>query len=493
MNETMRARLLKRAVVGGLLCLAAFAAAADEEAATSEPDGSPNGMFNAVVKLEVVMAKADPIQPWQSISDAGTGSGVVIAPGRILTCAHCVTDATYIRIRKHSEDSFYKGAVEFIDNDCDLALVKVADPAFMRDVAPMALGATPVEQDHVLAVGYPLGGDGVSFTEGVVSRVESVRYSHSLKRLLAIQVDAAINPGNSGGPVLDVQTGRICGIAFQGNKSGEALGYLIPPDVIRHFLRDIEDGVVNGFCDMFFSIEELESEAARRYYGMSDEQTGIRVCHVASGTDTNSLAVGDILLEVEGYRVANNGNIRISGNRRRSWQFPLTMKQIGESVQATILRDGKVVRTQLPVQKRKLCIRGFLYDRKPDYFVFGGFAFSTVSYDFLKKAEKQLHTDVTRDPEFEGEEDVAIVNILSDDCIEGYLGVGGALVRSFNGERVKNLKHLVELVENCRTPYVRFGLDDGDDWELSAVLETAKMREATASVLRTYQIPADRR
>lgn len=481
----------RRIVVGGVLCAVAMSSVLAGEA--NSADGDPSGgIFNAVVKLEVSGSMADPTIPWQSVKNAGDGSGVVIDEGRILTCAHCVVGATYIRIRKHSEDSLYKGTVEFVDHDCDLALVKVADPAFMNDIKPMRLGVTPSEQAHVFAVGYPLGGQGMSFTEGVISRVEDRQYSHSIRPLLAIQVDAAINPGNSGGPVLDSESGLICGIAFQGDERGEALGYLIPPDVIRHFLCDIEDGVVNGFCDWFFKAEELESEAARRYYGMTDGQTGIRICHVDEGSGANSLSVGDILLAVDGRKVANNGNIRIEGNKPRSWYFPFTMKQVGQSVTVTVLRAGKVLYLEVPILKMKRCTRGFLYERMPDYFVFGGFAFSTVSYDFLLKVKTGFNADAFRPQSFDGEEDVALVRVFPDDCVEGYLGNEGVLVRSVNGVKVKNLKHLVKLIENCRDQFVRFGIDTGDNWESQFVVETEQMRKATPRVMRNYQIPSDR-
>lgn len=482
---------VRRIVACGVFCAAAVSSALADDV-NSEGGGQAGGLFNAVVKLEVSGSRANPMIPWQSVNDAGDGSGVVIGEGRILTCAHCVAGATYIRIRKHSEDSLYKGTVEFIDHDCDLALVKVADPAFMKDVTPMRLGATPSEQAHVFAVGYPLGGQGMSFTEGVISRVEDRQYSHSIRPLLAIQVDAAINPGNSGGPVLDSESGLICGIAFQGDKSGEALGYLIPPDVVRHFLRDIEDGVVNGFCDWFFKTEELESEAARRYYGMTDGQTGIRICYVEEGIGTNSLSVGDILLAVDGRQVANNGNIRIGGNKPRSWYFPFTMKQVGESISVTVLRAGKTLDLEIPIQKLKSCSRGFLYERMPDYFVFGGFAFSTVSYDFLLKVKTRFYADALRPQSFAGEEDVALVRVFPDDCVEGYLGNDGVLVRSVNGVVVRNLKHLVELIENCREQYVRFGIDTGDEWESQFVVDAEQMRKATPRVMRNYQIPSDR-
>lgn len=66
---------------------------------------------------------------------------------------------------------------------------------------------------HVL--GFPVGGDEVSITEGVVSRVEVQTYTHSHSRALAVTVDAAVNSGNSGGPVVDCKSGKLMGIAFQ--------------------------------------------------------------------------------------------------------------------------------------------------------------------------------------------------------------------------------------------------------------------------------------
>ena len=119
-------------VFGALFAVAVLGAApsaAEEESAPGA--GGRNNPLNAVVKLEVTTAKPDIRCPWTNHTGGGTGSGVVIDKGRILTCAHCVTDACYIRVRKHNEDSLYHGSVQFVDNDADLALVRVEDPAFM--------------------------------------------------------------------------------------------------------------------------------------------------------------------------------------------------------------------------------------------------------------------------------------------------------------------------------------------------------------------------
>ena len=71
------------------------------------------------------------------------------------------------------------------------------------------------------------GGDNISVTGGVVSRVEPTRYVHGAAHLMAIQIDAAINPGNSGGPAL--MEDKVVGVAFQNLANAENIGYVIAP------------------------------------------------------------------------------------------------------------------------------------------------------------------------------------------------------------------------------------------------------------------------
>lgn len=64
---------------------------------------------------------------------------------------------------------------------------------------------------------YPIGGETLSVTSGVVSRIEVTSYVHGTAELLGIQTDSAINSGNSGGPAFNGR-GQCVGIAFQSLK-----------------------------------------------------------------------------------------------------------------------------------------------------------------------------------------------------------------------------------------------------------------------------------
>ena len=128
----------------------------------------------------------------------------------------------------------------FVAHDCDLALLDVAAPNFFKDMVPLTFGGIPELESTVSAYGYPIGGERMSVTTGIVSRIDFQLYTHSsIDSHLAIQISAQINPGNSGGPVM--QNGKVVGVAFQGYSGDVAQGvaYMIPTPVIQRFLKDI--------------------------------------------------------------------------------------------------------------------------------------------------------------------------------------------------------------------------------------------------------------
>lgn len=452
-----------------------------------------NNPLNAVVKLEVHTSTPNYIAPWQQVMDAATGSGVVIGGRRILTNAHNIANSTIITVRKHNTDTIYTAKVEYVDHGCDLATLLVNEPEFYQDITPFEIGETPPLQEEVLAIGYPIGGDGLSMTKGIVSRIENRMYRHSLRNLLAVQLDAAINPGNSGGPVF--YGSKIAGIAFQGNRKGENLGYMIPCEVIRHFLKDIEDGRVDGCGMMGFSYAPLENPGMRAYYKMTPEQTGMLVTEVNPLTDKASpgtIKVNDVLLAIDGHKIANNGNIRLANGEPRHFSYVLLGKQIGEKVKLTLLRSGQEITAELPVRKPDQYIFP-VYDREMDYYCLGGLIFTTLTSNYLielgKNAPNYLTAQMVKGKDFEDSGLVVLTMVLGDEVNIGYQNIVTELVSSVNGVKVRNLQHLIELLEEKEDGYaiIQFHQE-----KCPMVLDLKQFRDATPRILERYQLPADR-
>ena len=154
--------------------------------------------------------------PWLfDITHRASGTGFLIDGGRIMTNAHVVAWTTQLVVRKYHDPKPYFAKVEYVAHDIDLAVIKVDDPDFYKGMKPLDFGPLPKVRSTVVTYGFPAGGQQISYTAGVVSRIEVQGYVHIGDRaFLAVQTDAAINPGNSGGPV--IQDNKVVGVAFEG-------------------------------------------------------------------------------------------------------------------------------------------------------------------------------------------------------------------------------------------------------------------------------------
>lgn len=67
--------------------------------------------------------------------------------------------------------------------------------------------------NYILALGFPLGIDVVSATQGIVSaKFEAPSPENALFRRRVFLLDASVNPGNSGGPMIDIRNRRVVGM-----------------------------------------------------------------------------------------------------------------------------------------------------------------------------------------------------------------------------------------------------------------------------------------
>lgn len=375
---------LSNACLRLLITLAALIAA-------SPPMSPPARAESVTLEKSVVMIRSvkqgyDYVTPWKQLSMMhGVGSGFIIANNMVLTNAHNVSDSRYLEIKKQNFAKRYPARVMFIGHDCDLALLTVAEADFFDDTEPLQLGGIPPVNSTVSTYGFPVGGEHVSVTEGVVSRVQMDAYSHSgADSHLVVQTDAAINPGNSGGPV--VQKGKVVGVAFQGLRAADNIGYMIPTTVIRHFLADIEDGKYDGFGSLGFAFYPgLHSESYRDYLKVPANEQGIVVLRTVMHSSVEGvLQRGDVITSIDGYDIDNDGMTRVHGLRLHMAEV-IEGKQIGESVKVSFYRDGSVQEIDAQVALNRTVVEyARLYDTPPDYVVVAGLTFVPMTRNFLE-------------------------------------------------------------------------------------------------------------
>uniref|UniRef100_A0A0D3G366 PDZ domain-containing protein n=1 Tax=Oryza barthii TaxID=65489 RepID=A0A0D3G366_9ORYZ len=383
--------------------------------------------------------------------------------------------------------------------ECDLALLSVENEEFWRGTEPLQLGRLPCLQDSVTVVGYPLGGDTISVTKGVVSRIEIIKltlfcfgiaqvtpYAHGTSDLLGIQIDAAINPGNSGGPAFN-DHGECIGVAFQVFRSDEAenIGYVIPTTVVSHFLNDYQkNGKYTGFPCLGVLLQKLENPALRESLKVPSSE-GVLVRRVEPTAPASKvLRKGDVITSFDGVAVGCEGTVPFRSTERIAFRYLTSQKYAGDVAQLGIIRAGNTMKVQTVLQPRKHLVPFHVEGGQPSYLIVAGLVFTPLTEPFIEeeceetlgvrstclqlkllaKARYSLST-------FEGEQIVIVSQVIK-----------------LNGTVVKNIHHLAHLVDNCKDKFLTFEFED----DFLVVLDREEATTASSDILKEHAIPSVR-
>ncbi|MDB6129462.1 MAG: peptidase and chymotrypsin/Hap [Verrucomicrobiales bacterium] len=435
-----------------------------------------------------------------------SGTGFVINTKRgkkIMTNAHVVSWAKQILLKRYQDPRPYAAKVAFIGHECDLALLEVEDQSFFEGLDPLLLGDLPKVRSTVTTYGYPAGGEQISYTKGVVSRIEMQSYVHIGNRaFLGVQTDAAINPGNSGGPV--IQDGKVVGVAFQGSTSLENTGFFIATPVMNHFIKDVEDGDYHGFPQAGIRMVSLQNPAYRRYLGLPENSDiGARVDSMLPIESTRKvLKPDDVILSIGSFPVGSDATVLYEGNRL-SAAVVFQSVQHGEIIPMKIWRDKKEMEVKLPVyvyEREK--VLGNQYDVLPRYFVYAGLVFTSLNLDYLKTIGRswteggnaelvyELFYRRYESPETERKETIVLATTLSDPVNANLTTQSKALVDKVNGIKIDKLEDVISALEKSTNQY------DVVEFLPNHSIETidhAEALKANERILKTYNVQRDRR
>ncbi|MGH9404977.1 MAG: trypsin-like peptidase domain-containing protein [Terriglobia bacterium] len=200
------------------LCLAATTAAAGgqssgQRAHSSFPVLSPQQIFKRVAPSVMVVESLD-----AKGAVIAFGSGVVVAPGRVVTNRHVIEDG--IRFRVEHGGRTWPAKLVRVDPDHDLAELSV--PGLTAPAVHVRPSSTLNVGEKVYAIGSPEGLE-LTISEGLISGLRD------FDRERVIQTSAAISPGSSGGGLFDSE-GRLVGITTFYLKGGQSLNFALPAE-----------------------------------------------------------------------------------------------------------------------------------------------------------------------------------------------------------------------------------------------------------------------
>jgi len=474
-------------------------AACSISTSASAQNNELSAIEDSVIKIYTTQAAPDYFTPWRLLTPRqSSGSGSVIEGNKILTNAHVVANASYVQAQKHNDPQRYQARVVFVSHEADLAIITVDEPGFFSDLKSLSIGNLPDPLQEVSVYGYPIGGKTLSITKGILSRVEQQIYAHAGTYLLAGQIDAAINPGNSGGPVIVDQ--QIVGVVMQANSGGRAenLGYFVPPSIIRHVLKDSEDNIYDGFPDLGFRTQTLDSPSAKAAYGLRKNQNGVLIIKVFDGSPTDGIfEENDVIMKIDDFDIAEDGTIQLSDDLLTDYKHAIDMHHIGDEVLVTYSRNGNEavakIQADAPPESYSL-VKGEQFDQIPKYYIYGGVLFVPLNMNLIKRwgtdwgrsAPVTLLQARNEWASPEKHEVVVALQVLAADVNLGYHDWRNWIVDDVNGEQVRDFEHFSQIVRNNTQENVV--LENKNGYQM--VINHRAAIASEAEILAQYRIPA---
>jgi S1-C subfamily serine protease len=451
---------------------------------------------DSVVKIHSQQRLPDFVRPWvKGNTREVSGSGAIIDGKRILTNAHVVLYASRILVQANQSTERIPATVEAIAPGIDLAVLKLSNEAIFDTRPPLLLDdSLPKIKNTVNAYGFPVGGEQLSVTEGIISRVEYVSYADT-EIGMRIQVDAALNPGNSGGPA--VVNGKIVGLVFSVIANADNIGYLIPVEEIRMFLHDIEDGKYEGKPKLLDNMQTVENKALREKLGLDPATGGLMITRPLASDESYPFKEWDVITHIGDQPIDNQGNIPVGEELRLSFRYLIPKLVKDGQIELTIWRNGQSIKAQVPLKYTSDLLIPHLSGSYPSYFICGPLVFTTASQELVigLRGQGQAMLALRQNPLlgrwfdrkcFPDEQLVLLgPQSIPSPLVEGYDNQVFGVVTHVNDVEVKNLAHLVESIRKAEGKFITFKM--GGAYE-SMVFDRQQLLDSTEKILEDESI-----
>lgn len=281
----------------------------------------------------------------------GLGSGYIISPdGYIVTNDHVAGNAAEITITM-TDGTHHSAKIVGSDPVSDICLLKIDG----NNLPFVELGDSKdiIIGEWVIALGNPFGlfelNDKPTVTVGVISAIgmnlEPINERYYLNM---IQTDAAINGGNSGGALVN-SIGQVIGmntlIYTAGGVQGNiGLGFAIPIDKVKKIVTELkENGKIDRDFQIGMSIQSIDAGIVS-YYDLKSNK-GVIITKVLPKTPAENagLKSGDIITEIDGYKISNEQTI-----------FGVFQEfRADQEIKVKIIRDNKEMTKNMKLERNR--------------------------------------------------------------------------------------------------------------------------------------------
>ena len=456
---------------------------------------------NSILRVNSTNQGYDFFQPWQKKPPfSRRGLGVVISDGRILVTAELVANSNFIELEKAATAEKSSAVIERVDYDCNLAILRPSDPAFVAQMVPFKFNGKTSIGDSATVLQLEPNGE-IAETTGRISAIAIAPYPLDNFGLLVFKLSAPLQQRDGSFTLPAVRDGRLLGLIMRYDARNQTAD-IIPMPVIQRFLQQAAAPVYRGFPRLGVSYSPLRDPQLRHYIGLK-EPGGIYITKVAPGGSAAKagLLKGDVLLAINGKPLDQDGNYEDPDHGRILFShLTNTATAAGEQATLKIFRDGKIqtlTATMEPLDRSRIASPSFLADAAPPFVILGGLVFIELSRPFLQEwgsdwpksaPQRLVYLDAFQDelPEDRGKI-VVLARVLPTPDTIGYDNLGNLVVKELNGQPVKSLADLVAASKKPVDGFQKIELEEDPKW---IFLDAESIESNRKKLMEHYDLPA---
>lgn len=374
-----------------------------------------------------------------------TGSGFFIdKDGHILTCSHCIEDASKVTINIPNEgQKEYAAEVLGFCPYFDIAMLKIKGYKVKNYLKLHNNNVKVNPGDESYAIGFPLGQENMKITKGVISGQQDNYY----------QTDTPINPGNSGGPLM--YKGKVLGINAAGIAAmfADNIGFAVPiyrVSLIADELKKPKNIISypHEFCDYQKSNEEFKTCLKTKCDG------GIIINKIYDDSllKKTKLEEGDVLCKINGVQIDYFANMNKSWmGQKMNIENMLTNIKLNSTVNIEFWKNGKMMKDSFKLEEQRQKISKIYPNyEKADYLVYAGIVFMNLSLNHFENGLKNSeNSKYMNHPKNRTKSKIIITNILLESCIHKMkIFKQGDIIKSVNGKKVDSLNDFRKAIKS---------------------------------------------
>lgn len=446
----------------------------------------------SILQIKVTVLYPNFIQPWRFKNpEIRQSTGIYIGENRILVPAQAIYFYTNIEVKKPDALKVYTAELERLDADLGLAILKLDDPSFQKDLKPVQF------PNEIFLPGLGLVMESKDQRNLEEKKIRMIRldveaYASGYVELPYIEIQSEEKLEGIGELVVDVTSRIPQGILYQFKENG--LGKMIPSFAIKHFIEG------KPFPFKGFRYKPLLDVASRNYFGLRKDDLGVLVAEIYPNSSTSGiLELEDVILEVSNYKIDPKGYFDHPkfGKLNLSYLFHNTYdteSAFGKKIKLKVLRKKKPIQLELETKSlNEADIRiphGNTRFQPPKYLMLAGIVFLELSETYLTEHGNQWRNRVSKELLYlndfyrikrkskEGKI-VFLSQVFPLSGNKAYHTTHQVILKTVNGKEVSSLEDLRDIVNQSDSPFIQFVLNDGSELvfkkeEIQSLNEEAK-------------------